>query len=95
VISGFVSYLTGRNLGWKDFAAKRLLRTLPLYWLVTAIAFAGIAVQGEPIDTATLLYLLRPLVLLPGENPDGGPCSRRSMSAGRSQEHVSCREAGR
>jgi peptidoglycan/LPS O-acetylase OafA/YrhL len=88
VISAFVIYLTGRNLGWKDFEAKRLLRTLPLCWLVTAIAFAGIAVQGEPIDTATLLHLLRPLALLPGENPDGAPCS------GRSQEHVSCREAG-
>lgn len=41
VISGFVIYLTSRNVDWGTFAKKRLVRIVPLYWLVSSIALIG------------------------------------------------------
>jgi exopolysaccharide production protein ExoZ len=39
VISGLVMYSTtrARSWDWKDFLEKRLIRVLPLYWLITSV----------------------------------------------------------
>lgn len=49
VISGFVIYLTSRNIDWKLFAQKRFVRIAPLYWLMTIVTlFASLLLEkGE------------------------------------------------
>ncbi len=39
VISGFVMYLSGRDLGPGEFMMHRLRRIVPLYWIITLAAF--------------------------------------------------------
>ena len=48
VISGFIMVLSSRRLvgladGWKRFLTLRLIRIIPMYWLVTAAKLAAIA----------------------------------------------------
>jgi exopolysaccharide production protein ExoZ len=53
VISGVVIYLTGRNLTAPQFLARRLIRIVPLYWLILCVAIAGDVVRGK--DNPNLL----------------------------------------
>ncbi len=48
VISGFIMVLSSRRLlgladGWKQFITLRLVRIVPMYWLVTAAKLAAVA----------------------------------------------------
>jgi exopolysaccharide production protein ExoZ len=78
VISGFVMVYASQKLfasrnGWKDFAERRILRIVPLYWLITTLKVvvvlltAGFALHTKlsPI-TAACSYLF-----LPARNLDG------------------------
>jgi exopolysaccharide production protein ExoZ len=78
VISGFVMVYASQKLfaspnGWKDFAERRILRIVPLYWLVTTLKVlvvfltAGFALHTKlsPV-TAACSYLF-----LPARNLDG------------------------
>lgn len=63
VISGFVIYLTGRNLEWHVFARRRVARIVPLYWLATIAAVLATARSfGEPywLSNALSAFLFIP-----------------------------------
>lgn len=47
VISGIVIYLSGRRLSAGGFLIRRLLRVVPLYWLLLLISLAGDAARGS------------------------------------------------
>ena len=62
VISGFIIWATtaGRETSIKDFLTKRLIRIVPLYWLVTAFCVAVMlaapkAMQSSTFDAAHVL----------------------------------------
>lgn len=72
VISGFVMFVAARGEGALEFWSKRLVRIVPLYWLVTILFFVMRAPHiGEPgLDAASLL---RSLLFIPYRS--GGPGS--------------------
>ena len=47
IISGIVIYLTGRTLTAGAFLGRRLIRVVPLYWLLLVVTFAGDRVRGQ------------------------------------------------
>jgi exopolysaccharide production protein ExoZ len=78
VISGFVIVLSSRKLikdkdGWRKYAIKRIIRIVPLYWLITTYKFAimilpaGLVVQSN-IDFASIL---KSYFFIPTLNIDG------------------------
>jgi peptidoglycan/LPS O-acetylase OafA/YrhL len=78
VISGFVMILSSQRLvaqtkGWQAFAIKRILRILPLYWLVIAFKLAimlfaaGLALHTR-MDPA---YIAKSFFFIPAYNLDG------------------------
>jgi peptidoglycan/LPS O-acetylase OafA/YrhL len=78
VISGFVMVYSGQKLirqneGWKIFAERRIVRIVPLYWLLTTLKIclmilaAGLALHAKlSIWTAIASYLF-----IPARNLDG------------------------
>ena len=77
VISGFIMELTAGGevrpvAGAKEFLSRRAMRLLPLYWSLTAIAYATALAFGESVHTTVnLRQFLLSLVLLPSTRPDG------------------------
>jgi peptidoglycan/LPS O-acetylase OafA/YrhL len=55
VISGFIMMITqsdpAKSYTAKDFLVRRLARVAPLYWILTAVAFALVAVAGSAVNT--------------------------------------------
>jgi exopolysaccharide production protein ExoZ len=74
VISGFVMYLSGRELQPGAFVSKRVLRIVPLYWSVTLvvafISFDGGLNLGLEVPVADLV---RSLLFIGYENPGALP----------------------
>lgn len=75
VISGFVIYLSasGKNQTPKIFAAHRIARIAPAYWLFTLIT-AAILIYSPGIIPLTLyepLFLIKSLLFIPAQNPAG------------------------
>lgn len=78
VISGFVMIISSESLkkltwGWKVFAEKRIIRILPIYWILTTyklaiVLFASFLVYHSNIDTA---YVLKSYFFIPAKNIDG------------------------
>ena len=78
VISGFVMFASSAHLasvsgGWKDFAVKRLIRIVPLYWLVTSLKLAILlaapaVVLHSQVDWA---YIAKSYFFVPAYNVDG------------------------
>ena len=78
VISGFVMVYSGQKLirlndGWKTFAERRIIRIVPIYWLLTTLKIcmmvlaAGLALHAKlSVWTAAASYLF-----LPARNLDG------------------------
>ena len=79
VISGFVMVISSAKLvndknGWRKYAMKRIIRIVPLYWLITSfkvvimILSAGLIMHSE-IDFATILksYFFIPSINIEGE----------------------------
>ncbi len=74
VISGFIMYVTSRESRPWDFAIRRIIRIVPLYWsltgllVVVAVArpalFHSTAVSGE--------YIFKSLLFIPYSNPTQG-----------------------
>lgn len=78
MISGFVMMATvgsfyGRADGWKDFAAKRLLRIVPMYWLATSAKLGTMLLMPAMILHAELApwTLISSYLFLPSTNADG------------------------
>ena len=74
VISGFVMYVTGRNLSASDFAWRRVARIVPLYWSVT-LAVSALALLDPHVLQRTDLttsYLVKSLLFVPYANPRHG-----------------------
>ena len=79
VISGFVMVISSRKLindkdGWKKYAVKRIIRIVPLYWLITTFKLAvmilstGLILHSE-IDFTNILksYFFIPCINIDGE----------------------------
>jgi exopolysaccharide production protein ExoZ len=71
VISGFIMYVTGRNLGAGEFVRRRLVRILPLYWSVT-LAVSVIAILAPHAvhrTDVTAEYVAKSMLFVPYANP--------------------------
>jgi peptidoglycan/LPS O-acetylase OafA/YrhL len=77
IISGFVMMVTAAKFerpgGWRDFALRRLIRIVPLYWLATTIKLAAMLVIPAVVLHATLdwPYIAKSYLFLPAYAPDG------------------------
>lgn len=78
VISGFVMILSSDRLaravhGWRVFAIKRILRIVPLYWLVTSFKLVALMVAPAAVLHAHLdwPYIAKSYFFIPARNVDG------------------------
>ncbi|MDU9027846.1 acyltransferase family protein [Pseudomonas mediterranea] len=75
IISGFVIYLsaTEKNQSPKVFAAHRLLRIAPAYWLFTLLTTAILLYTPGivPLTQYDPLFLIKSLFFIPAQNPSG------------------------
>jgi exopolysaccharide production protein ExoZ len=78
VISGFVMIISSEKLkikagGWKVFAIKRIIRIVPIYWIITTfklfiLIFASSVVYHSKLD---IIYILKSYFFIPAMNVDG------------------------
>lgn len=78
VISGFVMYVSGARLaeqprGWSLFIERRLIRIVPLYWLVTTIKLAALLSTSKLVLHAKFdpVAIVSSYLFLPSYNVDG------------------------
>lgn len=78
VISGFVMIMSSDRLartaqGWRVFAIKRILRIVPLYWLVTTLKLATLIAVPAAVLHAQLdwTYIAKSYFFIPALNVDG------------------------
>lgn len=78
VISGFVMYVSSIQLegqvgGWKAFATKRLVRIVPLYWLLTSVKLAILIAVPAAVLHAEIdwIYIAQSYFFIPASNVDG------------------------
>ena len=78
VISGFVMVISSQRLidqadGWKIFAVKRIVRIVPIYWLIITLKLAMMTVNKSFILHANLdpIFILKSYFFIPALNPDG------------------------
>ena len=74
VISGFVMYVTGRNLRPADFAWRRIARIVPLYWSITLAVCALALLDSHALHRTELTtdYAVKSLLFVPYANPGQG-----------------------
>lgn len=77
VISGFVMYLSGRELSARAFLAHRIVRIVPLYWLATGVT---LLVLGW--SETNLADLFRSLLFIAYDNPGNQPPVSPILSVG-------------
>lgn len=75
VISGFVMVCTTRShrVSPVEFARKRIVRIVPIYWVMTLVVF-GVAIVAPKLLTATepnAVHLLKSLLFIPFEKQPG------------------------
>ncbi len=74
VISGFIMFVTSRSSSPGEFAVRRLIRIVPLYWSLTLVL--ALVFKSEPqLFRATALnteYLAKSLLFIPYANPGQG-----------------------
>jgi peptidoglycan/LPS O-acetylase OafA/YrhL len=77
VVSGFIMIHTTYNFGeagaWRVFLARRLIRVVPLYWVLTTVMVVGIMVSPHSLDIATdkLRYILGSYFFIPVLRAEG------------------------
>jgi exopolysaccharide production protein ExoZ len=78
VISGFVMVYSSQKLfaspgGWRKFAQHRIIRIVPLYWLVTTLKVLSLLLTTGLVFHATLrpIPVICSYLFLPSRNPDG------------------------
>jgi exopolysaccharide production protein ExoZ len=71
VISGFIMYVTSREVGPGEFAARRIIRIVPLYWMLTLGLALALYLQPQLFRTTVLSvqFLLKSLFFIPYPNP--------------------------
>ena len=78
-ISGFVMIMSSQELintegGWKRFFIRRVIRIVPIYWLLTTFKVATLlsasylVIHNEPVD---VLYILKSYFFIPDRSPIG------------------------
>lgn len=77
VVSGLVMVISSQHLGPRAFLLRRLVRIVPLYWLVTLVTFA---VDG--LDGSHLPEVLRSLAFIPYVSPESQPLVAPIVSVG-------------
>lgn len=77
-ISGFVMIVSSENLkenigAWKDFAIKRIIRIVPIYWIVTSYKLIILIFASSLIYHATFdpYYILKSYFFIPAINAEG------------------------
>jgi exopolysaccharide production protein ExoZ len=77
VVSGFIMIHTTHNFGeagaWRAFLARRLVRIIPLYWLLTTVMVVGLIVSPHSLEIATdkFKYILGSYFFIPVLRTDG------------------------
>jgi len=77
VVSGFIMIHTTDNFGdanaWREFLARRLIRVVPLYWLLTTVMVIGLIISPHSLDIATdkFKYILGSYFFIPVLRTDG------------------------
>ena len=78
VISGFVMIISSEKFkikagGWKVFAIKRIIRIVPIYWIVTTYKLFILIVASSVVYHAKLdvSYILKSYFFIPAMNVDG------------------------
>lgn len=79
VISGFVMVLSSQNLisnnsGWKIFAVKRIVRIVPIYWIITSLKLLVMFVSIDFVLHSQLDwgYILKSYFFIPAYNKVDG-----------------------
>ncbi|MFN3557910.1 MAG: acyltransferase family protein [Brevundimonas sp.] len=78
VISGFVMYVSSKSLtdrtdGWRTFAMRRIVRIVPLYWLLTTVS-VGVALAVPALvqnGDLSLAYIIKSYLFIPAEAAPG------------------------
>lgn len=77
-ISGFVMIVSSENLvknvkGWKIFAIKRIIRIVPIYWILTTFKLFVLIFASSVILHANLNigYIIKSYFFIPASNVDG------------------------
>jgi exopolysaccharide production protein ExoZ len=78
VISGFVMVAStrrtwGRDDAWKNFALRRLIRIMPMYWLATTVKLSTFLIFPAAIlhSHPTILHVVSSYLLIPTTNIEG------------------------
>lgn len=78
VISGFVMYISSRKLmeqadGWRTFIKRRVIRIVPLYWLLTTVSVLIAVVAPSMVMNGNLdwAYVLKSYLFLPAATEPG------------------------
>lgn len=71
IISGFIMVVTSRSIRPLEFMRRRIIRIVPLYWLLTLVmvALALIAPSLFRTTVVTPMYVLKSLLFIPYPNP--------------------------
>ncbi len=71
VISGFIMFVTSRNTTPGDFAARRIIRIVPLYWLLTLALIAALWLRPDFFreTSASPVQVLKSMLFIPYANP--------------------------
>jgi exopolysaccharide production protein ExoZ len=74
VISGFIMYVTARKLSAGEFAWRRLIRIVPLYWILTLALCAMAMLDAANVHHADITpgHVLKSLLFIPYHNPAQG-----------------------
>src|ERR1700712_4769723 len=77
VVSGFIMIHTTHNFGetaaWRHFLMRRVIRVVPLYWLLTTVIVVGVLVSPHSLEIATdkFQYILRSYLFIPALRSEG------------------------
>lgn len=70
VISGFVMAIAATKESFRDFAIRRVIRVVPLYWIITGL-FISLRVIASPaeMEPLTIQHLVKSLLFIPHFSP--------------------------
>ncbi|MBB5054495.1 exopolysaccharide production protein ExoZ [Afipia massiliensis] len=74
VISGFIMWITTASdrITPASFAVNRIIRIVPLYWVMTLLLYGGWLIFRDPATLPSLWNLLRSLLFIPFVSPRTG-----------------------